>query len=50
MNATRVRGEVIEVNPQVISKLSGIPAEGELVNKGNINLEEIVNAFHEGNE
>lgn len=33
VNATRVRGEVIEITPIVISELSKIPAEGEPVNK-----------------
>lgn len=43
-------GEIIEVNPQIISELSGILVEGELVNKAHINLEDLVNAFYDVNE
>lgn len=41
---------MIEVIPQVISEISSIPTEGGLINKGHINFDEVINAFHEGNE
>lgn len=50
VNVTRVGGEIIEVTPQVISKILGNPIEGELIKKGHINFYEVINSFQEGNE
>lgn len=48
VNVTRVGGEIIEVTPQVISEIYVISLEGESINKGHTNFEEVVSLFHEG--
>lgn len=50
VNVHQSRGEIIEVTPQVISEISGILSEWELINKGHINFHEVINSFHQRNE
>lgn len=50
VNFTRVGVELIEVTSQVISELLRIPVEGELINKGHTNFDEVISLFYKGNE
>lgn len=42
VNVTQVRGEIIEVNPQIISEILGKISKGELVAKGKMHLKNLI--------